>query len=110
MSSAVESDAEDDEERTGDGNTLRIPSVEDSDPSGEEFLDNYEMLESVDGEYTLSEKMCHYVGGHIMPEHWVACKASNPCVLCRVNDMQIGPNNKDGQGSGDSSSLQQCDC
>jgi hypothetical protein len=42
----------------------------------EEFFDNYEMLDSVDNEYTLSEKMVHYVGGHIMPEHWMACKAT----------------------------------
>ena len=41
-----------------------------------DFVDNYDMDGSNDdNEYTLSEKMVHYVGGHVMPEHWVACKA-----------------------------------
>jgi hypothetical protein len=45
--------------------------------NNEGFIDNYDMLDSVDSEeYTLSEKMVHYVGRHIMPEHWMAWKAT----------------------------------
>jgi hypothetical protein len=85
MLSVVGSDAEEspdgdvmlhDADEDHQTNTLQIPFVV-SDLHGEEFVDNYEMLDSLDdNEYTLSEKMCHYVGGHIMPEHWVACKAT----------------------------------
>ena len=58
-----------------DPSTIHLP-VEATDVPGEEFVDDYEMLDSVDDAFTLSEKMVHYVGGHIMPEHWVACKAT----------------------------------
>ena len=63
----------DDEE--DERNTLRIPFAV-SDLRGEEFVDNYEMLDSVNDEYLLRKKMVHYVDGHIMPEHWVACKVT----------------------------------
>jgi hypothetical protein len=36
--------------------------------------DNYEMLDDVNDMYSLSEKMVHYVGGHILKQHWTACK------------------------------------
>ena len=41
-----------------------------------DFIDNYDMLNLLDNKYTLSEQMVHYVGGHITPEHWMACKAT----------------------------------
>lgn len=41
----------------------------------DDHIDNYDMLDDVDDEYTLSEKMVHYLGGHVMPEHWTSCKA-----------------------------------
>jgi hypothetical protein len=47
-----------------------------ADDTADDFVDNYEMLDAVDDKYSLSKKMVHYVGGHIMPEHWVACKAT----------------------------------
>ena len=44
------------------------------------FQDDYHLDSSEcsgDGdEYTLSEKMVHYVGGRVAPEHWTACKAT----------------------------------
>ena len=38
-------------------------------------IDRYDMLDDVDEVFSLSEKMVHYVGGHIMRQHWTACKA-----------------------------------
>ena len=29
-----------------------------------------------DEEFSLSQKMVHYLGGHVAPEHWTACKAA----------------------------------
>jgi hypothetical protein len=53
---------------------LVIPGI--TETGNSDFVDNYDMVDgSNDDEYTLSEKMVHYVGGHVMPEHWVACKA-----------------------------------
>jgi predicted RNA binding protein YcfA (HicA-like mRNA interferase family) len=34
------------------------------------------MLNSVNNEYMLKEQMVHYVGGHVMPKHSMACKAT----------------------------------
>ena len=40
------------------------------------MLDNYELEEDVEDKmYSLSDKMVHYFGGEILPEHWNACKA-----------------------------------
>ena len=47
-----------------------------SDCRGEEFVDNYEMLDSVDDQYSLSGKMVHYVGCHTMPDYCLACKVT----------------------------------
>jgi hypothetical protein len=75
-----------DEEEDEDPSCLPAPlgviafPADDADGIGgnnEGFIDNYyDMLDSVGSEYTRSEKMVHYVGGHIMPEHWMACKAT----------------------------------
>jgi hypothetical protein len=48
------------------------------DNSTGEFVDNYNMDcgSSDDNDFTLSEKMVHYLGGHVIPEHWTACKAT----------------------------------
>jgi hypothetical protein len=56
-------------------NSLRI-LADDTDIDGE-HIDNYDMWDSVDDEYTLSEKMVHYlVGRCVLQEHWIACKAT----------------------------------
>jgi hypothetical protein len=40
------------------------------------FIDNYRLSAGAnDDEFTLSEKIVHYLGGHVAPEHWTACKA-----------------------------------
>jgi hypothetical protein len=59
--------------------TINVPAEpveEDVSP----FQDDYHLDSSDcsgDGdEHTLSEKMVHYVGGHVAPEHWTACKAT----------------------------------
>ena len=48
-----------------------------NDESG--FVDNYRLSTGGDNEqeddFSLSEKMVHYLGGHVSPEHWTACKA-----------------------------------
>jgi len=44
-----------------------------SERGNSDFVDDYK-LDDDDGR-TLSEKMVHYVGGNVTPEHWVACKA-----------------------------------
>ena len=50
----------------------------DDDNSTGEFVDNYNMDcgSSDDDDFTLSEKMVHYLGRHVVPEHWTACKAT----------------------------------
>ena len=54
-------------------------------------IDRYDMLDDVDEVFSLSEKMVHYVGGHIMRQHWTACKAvlvfqagANVCKLATM--------------------------
>ena len=51
--------------------------------------DNYDMDNN--DEYSLSDKMVHYVGGHIAPEHWPACKAclvfSAGCMVSKMTTM-----------------------
>jgi hypothetical protein len=42
---------------------------------GEECVDNYDLTLDDNDEYSLSEKMVHYCGGHILQVHWSACKA-----------------------------------
>jgi hypothetical protein len=46
------------------------------DNNDEDFIVNYDMLNLVNNEYTLSEKMVHCVGGHVLPENGMACKAT----------------------------------
>ena len=46
-----------------------------AEPPENSFLDNY-YIDTSDDDESLSEKMVHYVGGHVLPEHWVACKAT----------------------------------
>ena len=41
----------------------------------EEFVDNYDLTLDNNDEYSLSDKMFHYCGGHILQVHWSACKA-----------------------------------
>ncbi len=58
----------------------------DDDNSTGEFVDNYNMDcgSSDDDDFTLSEKMVHYLGGHVVPEHWTACKATLVSLRVRV--------------------------
>lgn len=53
---------------------LVIPGIS-SETEASDFVDNYELDGADESDYTLSEKMVHYLGGRVMPEHWVACKA-----------------------------------
>ena len=54
--------------------TVRV--VAGLDAPDDNHVDNYEMLDDVDdSDFTLSEKMVTYVGGHIMKFHWTSCKA-----------------------------------
>ena len=48
------------------------------DNDSSEFADNYNLDGKQGGndDFTLSEKMVHYLGGHVVPEHWTACKAT----------------------------------
>ena len=52
------------------------------DSPSEEFVDNYNIDSGSSGGYgddnfTLSEKIVPYLGGHVVPEHWTAaCKAT----------------------------------
>ena len=63
---------------------IRVPTVsyanEDEDRNSLAFVDNYHMdssdVGSIEEEFTLSEKMVHYLGGRVVPEHWTACKAT----------------------------------
>lgn len=48
-------------------------------------VDNYDLDNNDD--YTLSEKMVHYLGGHVMPDHWLACKA---CLVFMAGCMLVG--------------------
>ena len=80
---AVLDDVDEDEEEEEDiyGAPPDLPTVliippEDAPDDG--HVDNYEMLDDVNNDYTLSEKMVHYIGAHIVKQHWAACKA----VLC----------------------------
>ena len=57
---------------TAPASVLAVRAV---DAPDNEHINNYDMLNDVDDDYTLSEKMVHYVGGHIMPEHWRVCNA-----------------------------------
>ena len=41
----------------------------------EEFVDNYEMLNDNNDQYTLSEKLVHHCSSAILPIHWTAFKA-----------------------------------
>jgi len=42
------------------------------------FVDNYHLSTSGEDEdeFSLSQKIVHYLGGHVAPEHWTACKAA----------------------------------
>jgi hypothetical protein len=56
------------------------------------MVDNYDLEESTgDDDYTLSDKMVHYVGGHITQDHWYACKAvlafHAGCAVCKLSPM-----------------------
>ena len=52
-------------------------------------VDNYDLENNDD--HTLSEKMVHYIGGHVMPDHWLACKAClvfmAGCMVCKLAPM-----------------------
>lgn len=50
--------------------TLTVPA----EPTENDFIDNYD-LDGNDNDYSLSEKIVHFLGGYIAPEHWLACKA-----------------------------------
>ena len=59
---------------------------------GASLLDNYELEEDVENEmYSLSDKMVHYIGGEILPEHWNACKAvlvfQAGCLVNKLSTM-----------------------
>lgn len=56
------------------------------------MVDNYDLEESTgDDDYTLSDKMVHYVGGYITQDHWHACKAvlafHAGCAVCKLSPM-----------------------
>lgn len=56
------------------------------------MFDNYDLEESTsDDDYTLSDKMAHYIGGHITQDHWHACKAvlvfHAGCMVCKLSPM-----------------------
>jgi hypothetical protein len=59
-------------------NSMSLSIAVDDNPTN--HVDNYEILldDVDDNHYTLSEKMVHYIGGHVVKQHWKACKA----VLC----------------------------
>ena len=52
------------------------------------LADNYDMDGSNSDDYTLSDKMVHFCGGHVTREHWAACKV---CIIfmagCLVTRM-----------------------
>lgn len=74
MSSDSENEEEDDDPPSIAVNRDAIGFSVDVEPPANSFIDNYHIGTSEDNE-SLSEKMVHYVGGHILPDHWVACKA-----------------------------------
>ncbi len=56
------------------------------------MVDNYDLEESTgDDDYTLCDKMMHYVGRHITQDHWYACKAvlafHAGCAVCKLSPM-----------------------
>ena len=58
------------------GTIINVPPVGDNLDNAENFVDNFELDgEGGDDDYTLCQKMVHYCGGGIVPEHWAACKA-----------------------------------
>jgi hypothetical protein len=44
-------------------------------PHSPTFIDNFDMLEDEDDKYSLSEKIVHFVGGRLLPEHFDATRA-----------------------------------
>ena len=70
------------------GTTIDVPVIGDA----ENFTDNYYDLDAEGGDdYTLCQKMVHYCGGHIVPEHLPACKAvlvfHAGCAICKLSSI-----------------------
>ena len=74
------------------GTIIAIPPVGDNDDMNENFVDNYELDGEESGDdYTVCQKMVHYCGGGIVPEHWDACEAvlifHAGVLLCKLSTM-----------------------
>jgi hypothetical protein len=59
---------------SSDGNRPLPPLEVAVEPKDDGFVDNYFIDD--DHEHSLSERIVHYVGGYVQPEHWLACKAT----------------------------------
>jgi hypothetical protein len=46
-----------------------------TEPPENSFVDNYNINNSNNND-VLSKMMVHYIGGHVLPKHWIACKAT----------------------------------
>lgn len=61
--------------------------------NSESFTDNYHLDGNDD--YSLSEKMVHYLGGYVTPDHWQACKAclvfQAGCLVSMMSCMSKAP-------------------
>ena len=69
------------------GTILDVPVTADT----ENFIDNYDLDAEGGDDYTLCQKMVHYCGGHIVPEHLPACKAvlvfNAGCAISKLSSM-----------------------
>ena len=59
--------------------------------SDDEFKDNYDLEGANEDEYSLGDKILHYVGGHIQAVHWIAIKAAvvfkARCMISKLSPM-----------------------
>jgi hypothetical protein len=63
--------------------TLTVPA----EPTENDFIDNYD-LDGNDNDYSLSEKIVHFLGGYTAPEHWLACLQSCFRLPCWLENQQ----------------------
>jgi hypothetical protein len=75
MSFLSDSSDQDDDDTTPAPAAATIALNVAAEPPENSFVDNYH-IDNSDDDDLLSEKMVHYVGGHVLPEHWIACKAT----------------------------------
>jgi hypothetical protein len=69
-----------------------VVAADTADMAGANLLDNYELEDDVDNaQYSLSDKMVHYIGGQVHAVHWAACKAvlvfQAGIVVCKLHTM-----------------------